>query len=378
MSKVFIVYASAGAGHQKAAEALFDYLKRESPSLEIRLLDILDYSHPLVKRLYSDGYIFLISKLPWVWYFFYRLSSYLGNHPVISLSNYRNSGAVCGLLRKERPDVGISTHFLSSSIIRVFKRRALSPKPRLVAIITDYTLHPFWIGEGVDLYITSCAYVKEQLEKRGIESERIKAYGIPAKDTFYVPAQRNEIAQKHKIAPKEFTVLVITGAIGIGPIEHIVKALAGKAQVLVVCGRNKRLYERISMMRLPLVKPFPLINYVDELMSVSDVVLTKAGGLTITESLAKRLPMVFFSSIPGLETANERTLKRYGAGFRAGGVPEIVRTVLSLKNNPELYKATVENIQRVRNVTTLKDIAGELSVIAGKDCDSRTDEAISA
>ena len=132
------------------------------------------------------------------------------------------------------------------------------------------------------------------------------------------------------------------------------------------------------MMRLPLVKPFPLINYVDELMSVSDVVLTKAGGLTITESLAKRLPMVFFSSIPGLETANERTLKRYGAGFRAGGVPEIVRTVLSLKNNPELYKATVENIQRVRNVTTLKDIAGELSVIAGKDCDSRTDEAISA
>lgn len=362
--KVFVVYVSAGAGHQKAAEALFDYLKRESPNLEIKLLDILDYSLPIVKRLYSGGYVFLISKLPWMWYFLYRLSSYCGNNSLIALANYKNSIAFCDLLKKETPDAVISTHFLTSSILSVFKRRNVSYKPHLVTIITDYTLHPFWIGSGVDLYITSCAYVKEELQKRGIENDKIKAYGIPAKHTFYLPAKRDELAQKHGISSNEFTVLVITGAIGIGPIEQIAKALAGKVQVLVVCGKNSRLYERISMLRLPLVKLFPLINYVDELMSVADVVLTKAGGLTITESLAKNLPMVFFSSVPGLETANERTLCGCGAGFRARGVPEIVSRVLSLKNNAELYKRTRENIAGIRNQSTLKDIAEEVTRVA--------------
>lgn len=360
MKKIFVVFASAGAGHQKAAEALYYYLRKEFPGLEIRILDILDYSHPIVKRLYSDGYIFLISKLPWVWYFLYRVSSYLGNNLLIAIANYKNSTAFCDLLKKEKPDLVISTHFLTSSIISVFKKRTVSNKPNLITIITDYTLHPFWIGRGVDLYITSCAYVKEELQKCAIEKDKIKVYGIPAKDTFYLTAKRDEFAHKHHIDSKEFTVLVITGAIGIGPIEHIVKALAGKAQVLVVCGKNKSLYDRLSLMRLPLVKVFPLINYVDELMSVSDVVVTKAGGLTITEGLAKGLPLVFFSSVPGLETANERVISGYGAGFRTGGVIEIVRTVLSLKNNPELYKAAIENIKRLRNQTSLQDIAAEV------------------
>ena len=358
--KALIVYASAGAGHQKAAEALYEYLKDTRPDLQLKLVNILDYTSKSFKLLYSKGYIYLISKLPWVWYFFYRLSFLFSNNPVHFYLDYSNSLAFIDLLRNEKPEIVLSTHFLTSSVLTVFKKQKSCHNFRHIAIITDYNLHPFWVGRGVDLYIASCDYIKDELLKRGVDGQRIKVYGIPVSPRFYLSSDRKSLAQKLQADPLKFTILIITGAIGIGPIEQIVKALANDAQLLVVCGKNQRLYKRITQMKFTQVKPFPLINNVDELMSISDLVLTKAGGLTITESLIKRLPIIFFASVPGLETANADVINKYGAAFRAKSIAQIKEFIIALKSRPQVVKEMQKNLNLLRKDDTLVKISGLL------------------
>mgnify|MGYP001568593859 CR=1 FL=1 len=360
MKKVFVVYVSAGAGHQKAAEAVYEYLLKTRPDLELKLINILDYCSPLVKFLYSKGYIFLISKHQWLWHLLYKLSYFFANNPFRFLTDYKSAKRFSELLKVEKPDIVFSTHFLASSVITVYKRKKPSRTLRLITIITDYNLHPYWLGEGVDIYISACDYVKDELLRNGIAQDKIRVYGIPVKEKFYLPTDRKIVAQRLQIDPSKFTVLIITGTIGIGPIEEIVKTLADSTQLLVVCGRNKELFERLVKLNHKNVTPYPLIDYVDELMSVSDIVLTKAGGLTISESLVKGLPMIFFSNIPGLETMNAKVITAYGAGFITETITEIKEKTLFLMNNLVLKRQVARNLKALGKVETLSKIASEI------------------
>ena len=357
MKKVFIVYASAGAGHQKAAEAVYEYLLKTRPDLELKLINILDYCSPLVKFLYSKGYIFLISKHQWLWHLLYKLSYFFANNPFRFLTDYKSAKRFSELLKVEKPDIVFSTHFLASSVITVYKRKEPSCTLRLITIITDYNLHPYWLGEGVDLYIVSCDYVRDELLKKNITDDIIRVYGIPVSEKFYLASDRITVAQKLGVDSSKFTALIITGTIGIGPIEEIARALADTAQLLVVCGRNKELFERLVKLNHMNVTPYPLIDYVDELMSVSDIVLTKAGGLTISESLVKGLPMIFFSNIPGLETSNAAVITNYGAGFKIKNTGGIKTILISFKNNPDIYRRLQNNLKQLRKPNTLENIS---------------------
>ncbi len=360
--KVLITYASAGAGHKKAAEALFDYLKEARPDLTLKIIDILDYCSPSYRFFYSNAYIYVVKNLPFVWYFFYILSFINPNNSLRFLIDYLNCRQLVNLLEEEKHDVVLSTHFLTSSVVSALKKSNPKYKVKLVAAITDYNLHPYWIGEGVDTYIASCDKIRDELARRKVGLDKIRVYGIPVNKKFYLPVERNAAANKLNVDPCKFTVLIITGAIGIGPIEQIVKSFNEDVQLLVVCGNNKILYEHIKSFNLQNVKPYPLVDNVDELMSVSDLVLTKAGGLTITESLVKKLPLVFFSSIPGLETSNAKAICDYGAGFDTKSVKDINNIVSSLKSNSASYQKTVENISLLRKPNTLGDISNLLRI----------------
>jgi processive 1,2-diacylglycerol beta-glucosyltransferase len=358
--KILIVYASAGAGHRKAAEALQSHLQNTHPEFSLETIDILDYTPKSFKLLYSKGYVFLVSRFPWLWYLLYRISFYFPNNPINPYLEYINCMPFVRLLQREGPRVVVSTHFLVNSIASVYKKRNPDHRLRLISIVTDYTLHPLWIGEGVDVYIASCGYVKSELMIRGVEESRIKEYGIPANEKFYRAADRKDAALKLKVGLEKFTVLIMTGTFGIGPIEEIVKILAGDFQLLVVCGSNIRLYRRLSGLGLASVKVYPLIHNVDELMSVSDVVLTKAGGISITESLAKGLPMVFFANIPGLETTNAKVICSYGAGFNTKTTAQIKEIVHSLKNDKTPYQKAMHHLIRIRKSDTLVNISNEI------------------
>ena len=343
--KILILYATAGAGHKKAAEALLNAAKNKS--YDLRSLDIIDFMPPLTKKLYSDGYLFLISKFARLWGFFYFVS----DTPWLSIFNVHlrrwiDSITCCRLIefiRKEEPEAVISVHFLASEIVSYAKQK-FNLKTKLITVVTDFGVHNFWINPKTDLYCCASQATLEDLVNKGIPQERIKVTGIPVDEKFTKPLDKDLIRAEFGVDENKFTVLIITGGIGVGPIEEIVDLLKDQIQLLVVCGNNKNLQEKLAQKKYPGVRVFGFINYVEKLMSVSQLIVTKAGGLTVTESLTSGLPMVFFFLIPGQELINAKTISGEGAGLIARSPEDIREIILKFKNNPDILSAYKDNV----------------------------------
>jgi processive 1,2-diacylglycerol beta-glucosyltransferase len=333
--KLLIVYATAGSGHKKAAEALLKAAQLHDDTV-VAKADIVDFMPAWFKKIYSDGYIFLITHLPSLWGFFYFLSDAPGFSLINVYLRRFLDGLVCRrflrYLLKERPDIVIATQFLASEITALAKIK-YGLKTRLVTIVTDFGVHNFWINPGTDFYCVASSMTRDILLKKKIAPERIAVTGIPLDSKFLHVDDRSSIRRQYALDPKKFTVLIATGGIGIGPIEKIAELLRDNAQLLVVCGTNKILQRTLERRRWPDVRIFGFIDFMEKLMSAADVMVTKAGGLSVTESLAMGVPMVFFSLIPGQETINARTLSAAEAGVIAANPHEIRTHVLAFQND---------------------------------------------
>ena len=246
--KVLIIHASAGAGHRRAAEAIYNYLKESSPDLDLVLLDALDKTNALFKFDYTKGYSFLIryATTLWHWAFWATDSRFLRliSRTVARIINGINSQRLIHYFVQENPEVIISTHFLPSELAAALKKKnKISSK--LITIITDYGVHPFWISPGTDLYVVASDFTKQRLVMEGVEVEKISVLGLPFDPKFLHHFDRRALCHKIGIDPGKFTVLLMTGSLGIGPLEEIAECLHKDCQVLVVCAGNKKLYARL-------------------------------------------------------------------------------------------------------------------------------------
>jgi len=358
--KVLIIYASAGAGHRRAAEAIYNYLKENSPDLDLVLLDALDKTNALFKFDYTKGYSFLIKYATTLWHWAFWATNYKFLRPisrrVARIINGINSQRLIHYFVQENPEVIISTHFLPSELAaRLKKKNKISSK--LITIITDYGVHPFWISSGTDLYVVASDFTKDRLVVEGVGVEKINVLGLPFDPKFLRLFDRRILCHKMGIDHKKFTVLLMTGSFGLGPLEQIVEALHKDCQVLVVCAGNKRLYARLLKRDLENVKVFGFVSNTEELMAASQVIITKPGGATITEVLIMELPVIFISAIPGQETANVQALAKYGIGIIPKNIQEIKSITLDLKNNPQKIEELKRRIREIQKPFACKELA---------------------
>lgn len=160
--KIIITYASAGAGHFKAAEAVYNYIKEHCPGIEVSLIDILGKANNFFKFSYTLGYSLLIKRMPFLWRFAFWLTDFKPLRPFVrpiaKFCGRINTGKFAAFLTKEKADVIISTHFLTSEVIAGLKRLK-KIKSRLVTVITDFGVHSFWISFPTDLYIAPGQYL---------------------------------------------------------------------------------------------------------------------------------------------------------------------------------------------------------------------------
>ena len=200
------------------------------------------------------------------------------------------------------------------------------------------------MAEEVDIYTVAYPKLKDYLISKGVQESKIKIMPIPVKDSFLKQIDKESLYRKIDIKPNVFTALIVTGAVGIGPIERIIASLGKHIQLIAVCGRNKRLYKKLARLEYESLRVFGLVDNMYELMSASDVIITKAGGLTISESLVKKLPMVFFNLIPGQEKSNAELMESQGMGVITKNVKHIEEIILKLKNNPVELDKMKQNI----------------------------------
>ncbi|HXV18693.1 MAG TPA: glycosyltransferase, partial [Candidatus Omnitrophota bacterium] len=171
----------------------------------------------------------------------------------------------------------------------------------------------------------------------------------------------HEMDLKLGIREKLFTVLVTSGGAGIGDTQAIVKgilSLKKPVQVLVVCGTNKALFMALSGMAQEnrLLKVFGFVSNMDELMEASDVVVGKAGGLTVTESFVKGKPVILFRSVPGQESRNADFVARNEVGFTTDSIKEVVSIVSRLHDEPDQIQALRDKVRRIARPNASFDI----------------------
>lgn len=357
--KIIITYASVGSGHFKAGQSIYNYFRQKNQDWQIQLIDILETTNFLFKTIYVRGYVFLISHALWLWSFAFCLTSVRALRPIIKgiiFLIYRlNTKKFNKFLIQSSPDYVISTHFLPSEISGYLKRNQ-KIKSKLLTVITDFGVHPFWICEGTDFYVAASDYTKEQLLIEGLPNESIKVLGIPVEQKFLEQYDRNTLLKNFGLTSDKFTILIVTGSFGIGPIEEIVDLLHKDVQILAVCARNKRLYRRLKNKDYPQVKVFGFVDNIHEFMAASDIIVTKPGGLTISEALSRESMPLFISTIAGQEAENARVLERYGAGVKIKNIRRLRDVILDYKTHPDKLIGIKEKIRKIKRADALEGL----------------------
>lgn len=340
--RVLIFSATFGAGHVRAAEAIIESIRTIEPDAEIKHLDcwaILNKGFNAVAR---DFYIGMIKRTPKLWGKLYYGTAKISPDSVLQrfLDNTGHSKYL-EYIHSFRPDLIVCTYPTVAGVIARLRAKKTVQVP-LVVVITDYTVHNQWIHTGVDLYIVGSKEIYDDFAARGIDPDRIKVTGIPVSPRFESSLDRHQIRQELGLRPNRPTCLIMGGAYGVlSDLKGLCQTLAHTpvpAQAIVVCGRDKHLYKSLDSVIEDAVNPvvrFGFVRNVEELMSAADIVITKAGGLTVSEALTKRLPLIIYKPIPGQEQENAAFLERIGAGRTARNKEELEKTLLCLLEHPE-------------------------------------------
>jgi processive 1,2-diacylglycerol beta-glucosyltransferase len=274
-----------------------------------------------------------------------------------------NVRELVSFIERERPQAVVCTHFLPLEALAPRRRRGQLACP-LYSVITDFTAHPVWAIDGIDLSFVATAAVREELASWGVPWERIAVTGIPIDPRFsHGPLNRLEARAQFQLAADKPTVLLMGGGNGVGPIATLAERLLdlpSAPQLLVVCGKNARL--RMRMREVGDLAPGRVraLGYTDQvpaLLSAADVIVTKAGGLTCSESLAMQTPMVVFRPTPGQEERNSLALSVAGAAVRARTFEHVLSSVERILAHPPLAASMREACRLLARPHAARDIA---------------------
>ena len=319
---LLFLHATAGAGHTRAAEALAAACARlQRPATSI---DTLDYMSKTFKRMYANAYVDMVQKMPALWGYLYdvydakrfgsktqRFRLMLGK---LNARNFRRAIEEIG------PAAVVCTHFLPLELLSDWKRKGKFHLP-LAGVVTDVSPHSFWVYPHVDRYYVASGDSERELLRKGIPAERIQATGIPI-DPVFSSTSSAPVARAELGLPEKPTVLMMSGGFGVGPMADMLRSFAGQAadcSLVVVAGKNAQLQAQCKEIAKTLsvdVTVYGFVNFVHKLLDAADFVVTKPGGLTMSEILAKGKPMVLVAPIPGQEQRNCEYLLERGAATR--------------------------------------------------------------
>lgn len=373
MARVLILHASVGAGHKRAADALATAFARKSPG-QVRVEDVLDYTNPIFREAYAHSYLRLTDNLPALWGYVYEQTDRDFFRFATELRTIVDAIWAWGLrklLRDFAPNVIICTHFLPVEVLSRRKGRARLSQP-LYCVVTDYAAHAFWAYRDVDRYFVASEDARLQLTARGVPQVVIQNVGIPVDPAISVQKDRGEIRAAHNYAADTPLVTIFGGGLEPARVRTIIEGLQQQGMsgtLIVVAGRNRSLLSEISDLdgtpTLDLHK-LGFIDYVDDLVVASDIVVTKAGGLTVSEVLARGRPMIIIDPIPGQEESNADYLASVGAAISIRLPQHVPFAVLQLLADKQRLADMAVSASRVARPRAALDIAEAILVDIGE------------
>jgi processive 1,2-diacylglycerol beta-glucosyltransferase len=257
-------------------------------------------------------------------------------------------------LHTQRPDLVVCTYCLPAGGMSELKREGRTDVP-CVTVVTDHAIHSQWIHPGIDLYLVSSDHVRDGMVACGISPDCVISTGIPVSPAFDLPLDRHALRRQHGLDPVLPTILVMVGAHnlmrGVLDVYRRVVELPRPAQLLFVCGKDERLWRVTTQLAQRTSMPVRVFGYVRDipaLMAMSDVMISKAGGVTTSEALAAELPMVLVNPIPGQEEENTTFLQAAGAAIVAPRPAALPSLITDLFDHPERLARLREGARRVK------------------------------
>ena len=365
--RVLILSASVGAGHLRAAEAVEVALRQTHPDATVRNVDVLEMTNALFRRVYGKLYLDLVNKAPHALGYFYDLMDqpsksghHRGDRLRLAVERLNLRGFV-KFLRAEPWDVVINTHFLPAEIVAALRQRGEIALPQTTAT-TDFETHRLWVNQPCDRYFTATEEGARYLRHWGIPAQDVEVTGIPIHPVFSEPKDRAACLAKHGLAADRPVVLQLSGGFGVGPIAKLFEALLAverPIQLVTITGRNEALRDELNRIAPPerhRVKVMGFTTEIDELMLAADLVVSKPGGLTTSEVLARGAAMVIVNPIPGQESRNSDYLLENGAAVKVNNTATLAYKVDALLGNPARLDQVRANVRRIARPRAAFDV----------------------
>jgi processive 1,2-diacylglycerol beta-glucosyltransferase len=367
MSKrILVLSAAVGAGHLRAAQAVELALKELAPDAHVENVDVLTLTNALFRRLYGTAYLDLVNKAPHVLGYFYDM-----------MDRPRRAGSTRDRLRRAVEklnlkkleafilgggwDVIVNTHFLPAEIIAGLRKARKLTTPHMT-VTTDFETHRLWVNQPCDHFTTATAEGKAYLAHWGIPADKITVTGIPIHPIFAQDKGREECLGWQGLKGDRPVVLQLAGGFGVGPIEQLYRGLLAietPLEVVAVCGKNEKTRAKLAKIDVPTrhrAKVMGFTNDMDELLCGADLVLSKPGGLTTSEILAKGVAFAVVNPIPGQESRNSDYLLENGAAIKINNVATMGHKLGPLLADAGRLRSLKENAKRLGRPRAAYDV----------------------
>lgn len=367
VEKVIVFYASYGGGHLSAARSIHEFIENNYPNVDSELIDCVKYINKTLEKVTTTAYSEMAKKVPQAWGHIYKGAD---KGPIATISNTSNKVMALKLkklLDEKKPDLVICTHPFASQMCSYLKKKE-KVDVKIATILTDFAIHNQWIvgHEYTNYFFVSHLGMKNDLITAGVSPEKIYDTGIPLSNKFLLKYNKSEILESFGLAPNKKTVLFFGGGeLGLGKTRtlDIFKSFVrnDNIQIVAISGKNPKMKENFEsyveeMGKTDSVKVLDYTDKVAQLMSISDLVVTKPGGLTTTESLASGLPIVVINPIPGQEEENAEFLEKNKLAIWIKKDDDIEKVLSELFSNPDKMQEMKVNARLMSKKNSTKDI----------------------
>jgi len=356
-----ILTANYGSGHVQAANVLANNLRERN--IEPIVSDLVEESYPNFSNLSQSLLIKSFSTHSSFYKWFYYGTNKLNSKGLVQFSSYLGRKRLLELIFTHHPSFIILTFPLHAASSLIKKSRISIPT---YTVVTDYCLHPYWMNPFTHHYFVSTEAVKSCLLNHKISKKRISISGIPIRSQFEIPANKQGIYEKFHLNPQRKVITILAGAFGVlKNVKELCELLIQfpTYQIVVICGKNDSLYCSLMPFAFLFPESFRLLGYVEnihELFAISNCLITKPGGITLTEAAALQVPLILHNPIPGQELENAAFFSEKGAALISHTIFEVVDHVHSIVQNEEIskrMKSELKNIYKRDSASVIVDHA---------------------
>ncbi|WP_323702857.1 diglucosyl diacylglycerol synthase [Mammaliicoccus sp. Dog046] len=344
--KLLIITGSFGNGHLQVTNSIV----KQFGEMNLNHLTVIEHdlfleAHPIMTSIAKQWYINSFKYFRNMYKFFYY-----SRPEQIDKCFYKYYGLnkLLNLLIKEKPDLILLT--FPTPVVSVLTEQFNLNIP-IATVMTDYRLHKNWVTSHSNRYYVATEDLKNEIESIGVDKRDVKVTGIPISKQFEASIDRNQWLMKHKLDPDKKLILMSAGAFGVSTgFSSMISQIdqhAKHSQIVMICGNSKSLKQELRQhfKDNDNVLILGYTKHMNEWMASSHLMITKPGGITISEAFSRHLPLIFLNPAPGQELENAVYFSEKGYGSIAHTPEEATNKVISLINQPEELNAMTQRLE---------------------------------